>query len=126
MIVYLSGPINGCNDEQAKGWRSRAVQLLPGCETLDPMREDFRGREHGNLKTIVTKDKKDIQECDVLLVNAERPSWGTAMEIMYGHIHGKRVVGFRADTSPSPWLDWHCELRRTIEDACEAILKGKK
>jgi nucleoside 2-deoxyribosyltransferase len=122
--VYLSGPINGCTDEEAKGWRERAKRLLPGIETLDPMRRDYRGREQGNVPVIVAEDKRDIDECDVLLVNAMRPSWGTAMEVMLGYERGKRVVAFREDTRPSPWLEWHCDLKCSLEEACAFIEGG--
>jgi len=42
--TYLCGGINGLNDSQCKNWREEAKELL-GTETLDPMRNDYRGIE---------------------------------------------------------------------------------
>jgi len=124
MKVYLAGAIRGCTDEECKGWREKAKALLVGCEILDPMARDYRGREMYNVRAIVEGDLKDIGDSDVLLVNANRDSWGTPMEVVYAsRIMGKRVVAFSAKI-PSPWLVYHAEIFPTMEEACEAILHG--
>lgn len=115
MKVYLGGPINGCTDEEARGWRGEVKQLLArhSIGYLDPMRRDYRGRElqPGVAVHIVENDKEDIRECDVLLMNCQRPSWGTAMEILYGYERAKRVLAvLPAGTTPSPWLLHHAEV----------------
>lgn len=126
MKVYLCGPINGCSDDEAMSWRKRAAALLlfaPGCEVVDPMRRDFRGQEEGRETEIVTSDKADIDASDAVLVNAERASWGTAMEVFYAHGQGKRVVAFVGRQRPSPWLTFHCEyVFPDLEDALTALL----
>lgn len=35
--VYLGGPINGCTDSEANGWRQGFMDSLAGCKFLDPM-----------------------------------------------------------------------------------------
>lgn len=124
MRVYLCGPINGCDDAQATEWREVAKSHLAGhCTLLDPMRRDYRGREHepGVADEIVTGDRNDIDNADALLVNAERPSWGTAREIEYARALGKRVFAFVGWTRPSPWLSVDCTLFPRVEDACVAL-----
>lgn len=112
MKVYLGGPINGCTDEEANGWRTEAKALLEelGFEWVDPMRRDYRGREMepGIAREIVAGDLEDIHACDVLLMNCPRPSVGTSMEVFYGHQIGKRVVCVVPEGwVPSPWLVVH-------------------
>lgn len=112
MKVYLGGPINGCTDEEANGWRSLVKQVLDeaGWAWIDPMDRDYRGREldPGIAAEIVELDKEDIDACDVLLMNCPKPSYGTAMEILYGWGRGKPVlVTLPEGSTPSPWIVYH-------------------
>lgn len=92
--VYLCGGINGLSDSACKDWRETAKAALADYRILDPMRRDYRGREDESVTEIIGGDKDDIDQSGVLLVNATRPSWGTAMEIMYAFPQGKRIVAF--------------------------------
>lgn len=126
--VYLCGPINGRADAECKGWRAEAslALLRAGWTVLDPMRRDFRGVEGDHARAIVHGDLFDVQASDWLLVNAERPSWGTAMEVVYARTYPlrKRVVAFGAGPYPSPWLLYHCDrLFPVLADAL-AYLTG--
>jgi len=106
MKVYLCGPINGCTDEESKNWREAAKAILP--DTLDPMRRDYRGREDQYVAQIVEGDKADIDECDALLVNYDKPSVGTSMEILYAWEKKKKIITVaRPETRISPWLRYH-------------------
>lgn len=122
MKVYLCGPIHGKADSECKEWRKVASLALvkAGHVALDPMGRDFRGREDANVKWIVQGDLFDIQAADALLVNAEAPGWGTAMEIMYARMqtYRKLIVAFGVPEKPSPWLTYHCDrLAPTLEAA---------
>lgn len=124
--VYLCGGINGLNDAQAKDWREVAKSILTpaGVATLDPMRRDYRGKEAESVNEIVKGDLDDIRLSDVVLVNASRPSWGTAMEVVYAKTSHRppMVYAFGAGDKPSPWLVYHCRrLFPTVEEACEWI-----
>jgi nucleoside 2-deoxyribosyltransferase len=104
--VYLCGPINGCTDAEAKNWREYVKAKLPS--TIDPMRRDYRGREAECVDEIVELDKIDVTNSDVLLVNYDKPSVGTSMEVLYAFERGKLVVVVcRGDASISPWLRYH-------------------
>lgn len=106
--LYLCGGINGLSDVDAKGWREQATAALTERFAVrDPMARDYRRREAENVDAIVDGDLADIRACDVLLVNASRPSWGTAMEVYFAHSVGRYVVAFGAGPSPSPWLVRH-------------------
>lgn len=128
MKVYLCGPINGCSDDEAMSWRKTATEKLsPFCEVVDPMARDYRGVEVGNEAQIVEGDKRDIEQCDAVLVNAIRPSWGTAMEVLYASQQAKRVIAFVGWNKVSPWLTYHCEyVFPDLQDALSALLAGKQ
>jgi hypothetical protein len=119
--TYLCGGINGLGDAAAKDWREVAQELLR-TDTLDPMRRDYRGVEDQNLRKIVFLDLWDILRCRYILVNATRPSWGTAMEIVYARLFGKRIYAFVGDARISPWLKFHCtSVWQRMEDAISII-----
>jgi nucleoside 2-deoxyribosyltransferase len=75
-------------------------------------------KEAQNVALIVGGDLQDICTADVILVNASRPSWGTAMEIVYAHILGKRIVAFCDSDFPSPWLVYHATTICKTFDEC--------
>jgi len=117
--TYLCGGINGLNDSSCQDWRDEATSKLR-TEVLNPMRRDYRGKEDLSIEEIVKGDLADIQASDYILVNATRPSWGTAMEIVYAK--DKPVVAFTEGASVSPWLRFHCwKIVKTLDEAIEAI-----
>ena len=73
-----------------------------GCEPVDPMRRDFRGRTEGNETEIVEGDLEEIASCDAVLAAFTAPDEGTAMEAWYAHSlgkHGGRLHGRHAAAS---------------------------
>ncbi len=106
-VIYLCGPINGCTDEECKDWREFVKSKWDG-PTLDPMRRDYRGKEDESVNEIVTLDKVDIANSDVILVNYDKPSVGTSMEIYLAFAAGKLVVVVAKEgTRISPWMRYH-------------------
>lgn len=119
--VYLAGPINGCTDEEANGWRTAAKAELVGWTVFDPMTRDYRGKEAESAEEIVDGDLADIADATHVLVNATRPTWGTAMELVYAREMGRRIVAF-GPTNPSPWLRVHCDVvAATLGDALREL-----
>lgn len=122
MRVYLAGPINGCDDGQAKDWRAWVGQKLPDHTMVDPMVRDYRGVEDIEYVNIVELDKADIDSCDVVLANCWQPSWGTAMELHYAHtVQVPIYVVVPAGMRVSPWLRYHAEVVSTLEEGVEAV-----
>lgn len=120
--VYLAGPINGCDDAEATAWREEVKRALPeGVTFLDPTDRDFRGAEAMFADYLVQSDKADIDRCDVVIAMAERPTWGTAMEIGYADDIGKLVIAVCADERPSPWLSYHAEIVPTLGAAVQVL-----
>lgn len=113
--VYLGGPINGCTDEEASGWRDAVAAELEaaGIEVVDPMVRDYRGREMepGIAEEIVLTDKDDIDSVDTVLINSPKPSYGTAMEMLYAWQNGKLVITVLPEEgNPSPWVVFHSDI----------------
>lgn len=122
MKVYLCGPINGCTDEECNDWRVLIRSLLGGCEIVDPMRRDYRGREQECWREIVELDKIDVAQCDIVAANAPKPSVGTSMEIFLAWQFAKPIVVITPNPTPSPWLIYHAtKIVRTYADAAEWI-----
>jgi hypothetical protein len=106
--MYLAGPINNCTDSECKDWREAAKQIFQGYKFLDPMARDYRGKEDQSVKEIVEGDKKDIDASQILVVNYDKPSVGTSMEVLYAWERDKEVFIIAAPgTRISPWLRYH-------------------
>jgi len=119
--VYLAGP------PYADEYRRRAAALLRegGCEPVDPMRRDFRGRTEGHEAEIVEGDLAEIDSCDVVLASFTAPDEGTAMEVWYAHGRGKPVVAYTGGTPPHPWTAYVADVVCVgLEEAVRAALRA--
>jgi nucleoside 2-deoxyribosyltransferase len=123
--VYLAGPIHGRTDDECKAWRNDAASVLGGygIACIDPTQNDYRGVEDTCTDAIVSQDKKWIDDSAIVLVNANAPSWGTAMEVFYGFMSAKHIVAFSNAASISPWLRCHTTaVFGTLAEACDWIV----
>ena len=126
--VYLSGPIYGTTDQEQE-WRSIATNELQDLyEILNPLDRDFRGTKFDvvNSTTIVREDMAAVDHSNVVLVNAEKPGWGTAMEIFYAHMKGKPVLFFISNDNPSPWLLARARQVSSLKEAISELKKFQK
>lgn len=125
--VYLSGPIMDENTGVARAWRDDAKRLLRGhFRLLDPMRRNFQDRAVDSANEIVEFDLQDIRDCDIVLVNYNKPSIGTSMEVFYAaHDLGKFVISFSPFTFKdcSPWMvRYSTKILPSLEDACQYLV----
>jgi len=125
--IYLSGPIMDAPGGTAREWRSCARTLFgERYRLLDPMRRKFVDRQVDSANEIVEFDLQDVRNADLILVNYDKPSIGTSMEVFYAaHDLGKFVVAF----SPfeykdcSPWMARYCtKILPTLESAAAYIM----
>lgn len=125
--VYLSGPIMDEHEGHAREWRESAKAQLQGTfKMLDPMRRNFKDREVDSANEIVEFDLQDVRDADILLVNYNKASIGTSMEVFYAaHDLGKFVISF----SPfeykecSPWMiRYSTKILPDLEAACHYLL----
>ncbi len=124
--AYLAGPINGCTDEEAKGWRDQMVAGIDGVTFFDPMERDYRGEELANVQQLVERDKQLIEQSDYVVANVWKPSTGTAMEILHAHYVGRPVILIAPDGEKiSPWLVYHASYRVGSVEEAIALLKDR-
>ena len=64
--------------------------------------KDFRDKKDLSHQ-IVNHDLEYVKKADVLVVLANRPSYGTAIEMFIAKSIGKRVVLLAKDPLPTPW-----------------------
>jgi nucleoside 2-deoxyribosyltransferase len=124
--IYLSGPIMDEHVDAAQTWREIAkARLHDHFVLLDPMRRNFKDREVDSANEIVEFDLQDVREADILLVNYNKASIGTAMEIFFAaHDLGKFVVAFSPFTFKdcSPWMVRYCtKILPSLDEALTYI-----
>ena len=126
--IYLSGPIMDEYSGIARQWRDVAKSALSEqFRMLDPMRRKFVDRQVDSANEIVEFDLQDVRDADIVLVNYNKPSIGTSMEVFYAaHDLGKFVVAF----SPfeykdcSPWMARYCtKILPDLDQAVNYILE---
>jgi len=128
--IYLGGAIKDLSLQEASEWRKKASEILEldgfGFKCLDPLRRNFRDCEFQSQNEIVQLDKSDVINADILLVNATKASWGTAMEVIFAFEHHKIIVAFTGDDfeNSNPWLAFHAtRVTKTLDEAIAYIKK---
>lgn len=125
--VYLSGPIMDEHAGTAREWREEAKHLLgEHFALLDPMRRNFKDREVDSANEIVEFDLQDVRDADIILVNYNKPSIGTSMEVFYAsHDLGKFVIAFSPYSykNCSPWMiRYSTKILADLDTACQYLI----
>lgn len=107
--VYLAGPISGLSYNNSTEWREDVQKQLvdSGIDCYSPLRGKSYLKQETNIsdsyedsvlssqKGIFNRDSYDCQHCDLIfvnLLNTERVSIGTVMEIAWGWAFRKPIV----------------------------------
>ncbi len=117
-----------CTDEECINWREQVKTALKGrYNFLDPMVRDFRNvNTIGKEKEIVDKDKKDIDNSDILFAYTPKVSVGTTMEVFYAFTKRNNitVIVVCPLENPSPWLRHHTDFFFTnLQQGVDLLLK---
>lgn len=110
---YLAGRIAG--DEDPNTWRDEADVLLRRTGEwmgLNPLHYEVVALGNTTPEKIVRMDYGLILKSSAVLVMADHPSWGTAMELAFAKHHGIPVFAIftRGDeewVAQSAWLKYH-------------------
>lgn len=127
VTIYLAGGIKNLTTKQASSWREKAIKELGmNAYILNPLERNYELIRAQSDSEIVRFDKNEILQSDVVLANVCRPSWGTAMEIIYAIEHNKTVIGFVDENTVykelSPWVRFHCAyIGRGLTDAIKKL-----
>ncbi len=130
--IYLSG--STIDPEQflvdpalLPDWRSKATTRLQqsGFRVLNPLEFAFFADEKNlAIERRVRQSLNLIDQCDALLANLNKPSYGTAMEMFYAYRRGKMVTV--VGQSPfSPWVVSHSKARFDDVDRALEFLIGE-
>lgn len=124
--IYLCGPIMDESEGKAREWRQFASKHLGKHFTiLDPMRRNFKDREVDSANEIVEFDLQDVRDADIVLVNYNKASVGTSMEVFFAsHVLQKFVIGFSPFSFQdcSPWMVRFCtKILPSLESATAYI-----
>jgi hypothetical protein len=84
---------------------------------------DFRN-EKDLSKKITNHDLDWINKADCALVLADKPSWGSAMELYDAKQKGKYVIVFAANPLPTPWPISFADAVVTDKDQLLEALKA--
>lgn len=87
---------------QSKGFSivDHMVRKEEGMDYSDIM--DFRDKPDLSRK-IVEYDLEYVKKADVIVVIANEPSYGTAIEVFFAKKSGKKVILLAKDPVPTPW-----------------------
>lgn len=121
--VYLCGAIHGCSDSEAGDWRIEVKAKCDGVAVIDPFERDYRGRENGNEREIVERDRADILRSDIVIAMFRKPSVGSSMEIAFAYSIGVPVILINESRCGlSPWLTYHVrDIVTTIDEAVHIV-----
>ena len=89
------------------------------------MRRKFVDRQVDSANEIVEFDLQDVRDADIILVNYNKPSIGTSMEVFFAaYNEGKFVVSFSPFTfeESSPWMvRFSTKILHSLEEAASYI-----
>lgn len=106
-------------------WRALACTKLQqhGLQVVNPLELTWSSRSLEDAhERRIRRALELIDQSDALLANLHTPSWGTAMEIFYGHRRGK-VVTVVGNSPFSPWVVSHSQARFVdLEQALEYLI----
>jgi len=118
--IYLAGTIY--NNQPGKSWKQRFIQELDSSLYQffdpDPISEPER--------YCIARDKSAITNCDIFVAYIERPSFGTAMEIMYASmLHTKPIliINPKGKFIHDLWLNFHSHLICADVESCADHIK---
>lgn len=133
--IYLTGGTTDVQDVHPQGpdadWRSQAMTKLAryGLKVINPLEfawtsEPANGHDFSDGLTFkVQRSLELIDQCDAVLANLNRSSYGTAMEIFYAFRRGK-VVTVVGPSPFSPWVLSHSQARfGDIQHALDYIIE---
>lgn len=130
-VVYLAGPISDIDIKDAAAWREEAEEYFKSTkiEIYNPLRG--KDLSDPDIKTgldyinVVERDLKDIEKADIVLVDLRREVniIGTAMEMAYARMWGKKIYVFGTAYRQHYWVRYHADkFFDGLDEAIEVII----
>ena len=128
--AFISGPIQGMENEQSYREDISKICVRLGYETVDPWRREkviYRGDESCWWTKVpaarfVERDLADIERCDVLIAYLPKLSAGACMELFHAKRKGKKVIVVSEMDCLSPWIVVHADrILRSLGELEDAL-----
>ena len=115
--IYLAGKISGISFEESNNWRLVAKDALENIESnkkvvaINPNDYyNFMNIKHLTEKEILRYDLNRVRTSNLILVNLNGDSIGTAMELQHAYDNNIPIIGYCDDKKKlHPWLDYVCD-----------------
>lgn len=115
--IYLAGAMSDISFEESNIWRDTTMDYFNKLEcnynikSINPNDYyNFLINAHTTEKEIVRFDLHKVRTCDLVMVNLNGKSIGTAMELQHAMDHGIPIIGYKDDCEfLHPWLDYTCD-----------------
>lgn len=115
--IYLAGSMGDISFEESNKWRVQGKKILESLEceyrvnVINPNDYyNFKEKAYETEKEIIRFDLHKVRTSNLILVNLNGKSLGTAMELQHAFDHGIPIVGFKDDgTALHPWLEFTCD-----------------
>jgi nucleoside 2-deoxyribosyltransferase len=129
--VFISGPIQGMETNQAYRETIKEVCARLNCEVIDPwLREKIIYRKDEPCwwskvpaEDFVARDIADAERCDVVVAYLPKLSAGACMELFHAKRKGKKVIVVSDMACLSPWIVVHSDKIVKHFEELEAALK---
>jgi hypothetical protein len=129
--AFISGPIQGMENEQGYREIIGKICIRLGFEIIDPWKREkiIYNREEpcwwNKVPTseFVQRDLDDADRCDVMIVYLPQLSAGACMEQFYAKRKGKKIIVVSNLPCLSPWIVVHSDLIVKGFDDIETALK---
>ena len=117
-IAFISGPIQGMENEQEYRKVIAEICAKMGYEVVDPwLREKVIYRKEEPCwwtqvpaSDFVRRDLEDAEKCDVMIVYLPKLSAGACMELFYAKRKGKKIIVVSDMACLSPWIVVHSDI----------------
>ena len=117
-IAFISGPIQGMENEQEYRKVIAEICAKVGYEVVDPwLREKVIYRKEEPCwwtqvpaSDFVRRDLEDAEKCDVMIVYLPKLSAGACMELFYAKRKGKKIIVVSDMACLSPWIVVHSDI----------------
>lgn len=125
MTTYLGGRMTGLSYNEMNDWREEATKLFHqfDIKTINPVvYYNFEMDKNFTDKECILFDLTAVRKSDVILVNLNHDSIGTAIELYEAFKSGIPVIGFNAHDNIHPWMKECCyKICNDLDDAVNYI-----
>lgn len=126
IIIYLAGPIDDIDREEAREWREQVGDQFGSGTLLYSPAHAFVNAHYINARAIEFVNRLVLQNCDGVLANLSGSgrAFGTIREIEFARLHGKPVAVVADVSMNVHFSTFDLMLAPSFDKACDLLLKA--